>query len=225
MNIYPTITTASQKSWSDKIKEIIKLGLKEVCVFPSMIDFKERKKLYHQLERSQIKHIPLVHLRHDFRPEEVSYFMVNYKTRHFNIHPQNKYPLQYDLSQYKKFIYLENARQKLSGNEIKSWAGLCLDFAHLEDVRLQQSNLFNHFSRLIKKNSVGCAHLSAIKTKPLFDTANNRPIYDSHYFQNLSEFDYLKRYRKILPTIAAIEIENPISEQLKIKTYLKKILK
>jgi hypothetical protein len=225
MRVYPTITTISQKAYFNKIREVAKLGLREVCFFPTMVGFEERKKICKLLVKTSVKYIPLVHLRNDCRPEEIKYFMVKYKTRHFNIHSQNRHPLQYDLAAYKKFIYLENSHQSPVKGEVGRWAGICLDFAHLEDLRLRQKNIFSRYWRLTKKHYIGCAHLSAIKIKPSLNLDDGQLIYDSHYFQNLSEFDYLKRYRKILPVIGAIELENSIAEQLTVKAYLEKILR
>ena len=49
--------------------------------------------------------------------------------------------------------------------------------------------------------------------------------YDSHNFENLSEFDYLKKYPKnYFSNLIALELENSIKEQLVAKEYIIDIL-
>lgn len=225
MRVYPSVTTIDIPAYPQKIKEVARLGLREVCVFPTMIDFEERKKMYRLLAKTAVKYVPLVHLRNDCRPDEIKYFMTRYKTRHFNIHSRGKHPLFYNLTAYKKFIYLENSHRPFQRGEIAHWAGLCLDFAHLEDLRLGEKNIFDHYRRLAKKYFIGCAHLSAIKPTPCFSQVDNKFIYDSHNFSVLSEFDYLNRYRHILPSVCAIELNSCIAEQIRVKKYLEKFLR
>jgi hypothetical protein len=40
----------------------------------------------------------------------------------------------------------------------------------------------------------------------------------------LSEFDYLKKYVDLIPKIAAVEVENSLTEQLEAIEYIKKQL-
>jgi len=61
--------------------------------------------------------------------EELDYLVENYKTEIFNIHTEKQYPFVYDCSKYKNIIAIENKTAlRLDGEEIKNYAGICLDF-------------------------------------------------------------------------------------------------
>ena len=115
--IFPTITTIS-KNWPEKIKEVKKLGLEEVCFFPTCLKEKERKKAYKLIAETKIKKIPLVHVRGDMKPEELDFLVKNYKTRAFAIHSQTEYPLMYNYSKYKEMTFIENVFHLFNEKEI-----------------------------------------------------------------------------------------------------------
>ena len=48
--------------------------------------------------------------------------------------------------------------------------------------------------------------------------------YDSHNLADLTELDYVKKYKNYLADIISIELENPLARQLEVKKYLEKIL-
>lgn len=221
MKIYPCITT-TKDNWRDNFLQITKLKLQEVCLFPTGLDYKKRKQLYKILENSTIKTIPLVHVRHDFRSSELDYFIKNYNTRFFNIHPQKSgdHIIENSLSSYKKkYILLEN-NSYLLRDELDDYLGICLDFAHLENNRLKNRTVyFNEFIKELKDFPVKAAHLGAIY--PDESLGWNGKSYDSHYFDNLKRLDYVKRYKEFLPEVVSLELENTIEEQLEAINYLK----
>lgn len=218
--ILPTITTTDDSDWRKKLNEIKKLKLEEVAVFPTCLDRKERSELYGLLKETKVKRAPLFHLRDDILSEEVEYFIKNYQTKMFCIHSSREYCFPTDIEKYKKMVFIENTRTPLDEKEIKEFAGVCLDFSHLEDDRRMRPENFAINKKIIEKYPVGCGHISAIKKEKKDDR------YSSHFFQELSEFDYLKKYpKKYFPKILAIELVNSIGEQLKVKDYLKNILK
>lgn len=227
--IFPTITTIS-KNWRGKIKELNELGLKEICFFPTCLKEKERKTAYKLLEKSGIKEIPLVHIREDMKFQELDYLIKNYKTRFLASHTESQYPSVYDYSKYKNIIFIENVFNYFDENELKNYGGICLDLSHLENDRLLYKDRFKHNTEIIKKYPIGCNHISAVKKTVHIDKRVNREEeklyrYDSHKFENLSEFDYLKKYPKnYFSDIIAIELENSIEDQLSAKEYILKIL-
>lgn len=224
MTIYPSITTTSKANCKKQIADVKKLKLKQVCLFPTTLDYKNRKKLYKLLETTSIEKIPLVHLKNDMKIDELEYFVKKYKTCAFNIHVKQKHPLQHDLSKYKNKIFVENSpRTELPENELKEWSGICIDFSHLECERLR-NGLYKEIIKLIKKYKCSCCHLGPISKKPIKDK-HNQLLYTTHHYKNLQEFDYIKKYKKYLPSIVALEIENTIPEQLKAKKYIEKLIK
>jgi len=222
VRVYPSITTTRGSDWKGQIQEIKKLGLKEICLFPTCLDIKKRRELYRLLKRTGIKRIPLVHLRSDMELWELDYLVKNYKVKAFNVHSSSRYPIINDFLRYKEKIYIENFRQPLNEKEVKRFSGICIDFSHLEDSRLYYSKDYKHNLRLIKKYPCGCAHISAFT----YDPEGTKKYHSVHHLDNLSELNYLRKYpKKHFPSITAIELENSIGEQLRAKRYILKLLK
>lgn len=210
-----SVTTISQKH-EEKLQEINELNIKEAAFFPTCLNFKQRQEFYKELEKSTLKRIPVVHLRDDMTPEEVEYLKKRFRTKRFNIHSKKQKPLFYNLSKFRKRIYVENHNSgQIESQELKDYRGICLDVSHLEDARLKtgEKNIFKYYINLLEKYKIGFSHVSAIRNKE-----------STHEFKNLSEFDYVLRYLKYLPKYLALELENPIKEQLKAQAYIKKIL-
>lgn len=223
--ILPSITTITKSIWRDKIKEIKRLELKEVFLFLSSLKQERRKELYELLRQSGVEKIPFVHLKSDMELWELDYLVKNYETEVFNIHTQREYPLSHDYSKYKDIIYVENTILPLDEEEIKSFAGICLDLSHLEGSRVMRKDIYEHDIKLIKKYSIGCNHISAIDESS-FSSDNPNPVYDDHFINDLSELDYIKKYPKeYFSPFIAIELENSIEEQLRAKEYIINLLK
>ena len=224
IKILPVITTITPGAWKDKVKEVKSSGLKEVALFPTCLEQKERKKLYLLLKKTSVKKIPFVHLRNDMEIWELDYLIKNYQTKVFNTHTERERPFLYDYSKYKKLIYIENTYQPLDEKEVKEFAGVCLDVSHLETDRILNPAQYQHNIKVIIKCGCGCSHISAIKKESSRD-AENVLRHDSHYLENLSELDYLKNYPlKYFASFIAVELENTIEEQLKAKEYIIKLL-
>jgi hypothetical protein len=213
--ILPTLTTTKGSNWKTKIEEINKIRLKEIALFPTCLNRKERKELYRLLGKSSVKQIPFVHLRNDMELAELDYFVKNYKTRVFSIHMKIEYRLFHNLSKYKKIIYIENVYHSLNEKELKEFGGICLDISHLENDRLLNKKRFENNLKILEKFPVGCNHISAIKRNTRIDE-RGEIRYDAHYLENLSELDYLKNYpSEFFSHFWAIELENSIKEQLR----------
>ena len=224
------LTTTYKSDWRAKVKEIDKLGLKEIALFPTCLKIKERKELYKLLGKTGLKKIPFVHVRHDFKKWEYVYLTKKFKTRFFNTHfdKVNKNFLA-ESKKYLKQIYLEN-NWPFSDNLmplLDSFAGFCLDISHWEDYgRLQKMATYRKMPKLLKKYKAGCGHISAVWAKPHFEEEGGikNKYYNSHWLRNLSELDYVKKYVKYLPLICAIELENPLRRQMEAKKYLEDII-
>jgi len=229
--IYLGLTTTRGSNWREKIEEIKSLGLKEIALFPTALEPGERHELYQELAKTTIEYIPFVHLRHDSTQEEIDYFKDKYKTRLFNIHANLDSLENFTQSLDKELIYIENTDRlkKEFFTALADFAGLCLDIAHFEDYGiLQHDNSYKDFDRVISNNKIGYCHASTVRDKPYFRHYEYFSSHDDHYSAHLMEkvedFDYLKKYRDILPEIIALEIENPLKEQLKAKEYVEKII-
>ncbi len=102
---------------------------------------------------------------------------------------------------------------------------ICADFAHLENSRQYMPNEYNAVMQIMSEYPIGCAHLSAIRTEPHRGSNNGKLRVDTHVCAELSEFDYLKSYQEFLPEIMAIELNNDLKTQLKVREYLFDLLK
>ncbi len=218
------VTTTRGSNWREKIKEIKKFNLKEVAFFVTCLDEEERQELY-KLARATGVRAPFVHIRSDMKVEELDYLVENFKTKVFNIHTEREYPLENDLSKYKKKIFIENIFFGLSEEEIKKWGGICLDLTHLEEDSFSQKEKFKQNKEIIERNFIGCNHISAILKEVREDEEAGFPRHDCHFLGDLSGLDYLKKYPpSYFSNYVAIELENPLEEQLKIREYITEIL-
>ncbi len=229
IKILPTITTTCGSDWRSKIDEIDQLKIEEIALFPTCLEKKERKELYRLLGKSRLKRVPYVHLKNDMDIEEIDYVVQNFGTEIFNVHTSREFPFFYDYSKYRDIIYIENVYFPLSEKEIENFAGVCLDFSHLENDRLLYKDKFERNVKIIEKFPIGCNHISAIKKEVYLDPESVHDKfsqrYDSHKFNELNEFDYLGKYpRKYFSFFIALELENSIKEQLTAVKYIKSIM-
>lgn len=219
------LTTTSRSDWREKIKETELYNIKEIALFPTVLLPEERKKLYQLLEKSPVEKITLVHLRSDMEIWELDYLTERYKTEVFNIHPIKKHPLKHDYSKYANKIYIENLTELPRIPNLKKFAGLCLDFSHWEDKASTIVGYDKEIRSLIKKFKIGCCHISVTKSYLQKDPGRlGKFEYSSHWLDDLSELNYIKKYLVFLPEIISIELENSFVEQLKAKKYLEKMI-
>jgi hypothetical protein len=217
-----SITTVSGK-WREKLAEINHLGLNKVAVFLTGLDKNENNKLFSEITKSTIKEIPFVHLKSTTTLKEIDFLIEKFNLKKANIHTAREFPFILDYSKYKNMIYIENTGPQLDQKEIKKYAGICLDFSHLEGDKTLKPLKYKANCRLIQKFNVGCNHVSAFKFPPK-KTLNY--LKSSHYFTDLSQFDYLSHFpESYFSDTIAMEVENTIEEQLKARDYIIKLLK
>lgn len=231
MKLYPALTSITDGLWREKIKEIDALGIQELALFPTCLNFDQRHELYALLEKTKLKKIPIVHLREqDMGGEEIDYLTGRFGVEVFNIHPREVI-LQSDyLHGYHERIYVENSYGFFDEKYLQGFAGICLDFSHLESDRRLKPDFYNQIVSLTEKYPIGFAHISPVKEGAYLnpgDSANKPEMRcDAHLVENPAQFDYLKKYpAKFFPPLAAIEVENSLKEQLTFKEYIGNLLK
>ena len=234
--ILPGLSTLPRSDWKSNVASIEKLGLEEIAIFPTFIEIEERKQLYSALEKTPLKKIPHVHLRDDMEPWELEYFIKRYQAEVFNIHPWPGFKRLFEkCPQYKKMTFVENL-DTLSDDFFKmledGYGGICLDASHYEDAgRLQGEPSYEKFEECLSDYPIGCCHISGVKDE-MYEYSVTNPegivykekLYGSHYVDELSELNYVKKYLKYLPPIVSIELENSFEYQLKVKEYLEKMI-
>lgn len=213
------LTTTSGSDWKEKIRETRLYDIKEIALFPTALCTSKRKELYKLLENSPVESIPHIHLRSDMNLAELDYLVNKYNTRAFNIHSEKGiYNFKTDFSKYFSKIYIENTEVTPSAEELKKFAGICVDFSHWEADTLFRQSEYKNFENNVKKYKIGCCHVSSVKK--IFNVI---PV-SSHKMGDLKELDYFKKYVDYLPNLISIELENSFSDQLKAKEYLEKII-
>jgi len=217
VEFYPSITTTPGADWRKMIEEASELGLKEVCFFPTCLGRRGRTEAMERLLRSGIERIPLVHLRTDMGEEEITWFWDNFGTRHFNIHSPLEHPLEHDWGKYRRNILIETGSVAING-ETGGWAGVCPDFSHVENYRLLRDRRYGQHLAAIGMYPRGAAHINGIGEL-------RAGHYDRHWVENQGQLDYLRRYLGYLPEICALEMENPIREQLRMREYLREMIR
>lgn len=214
------LTTTPRSDWREKTREIDRLGLKEVALFPTFIPLSQRRKLYHLLEKTKLEKIPHVHLRDDMEEWEIAYFFNHWKTEVFNIHPNERFLSLANNRKWQSRIFVENHSRidKTFRKMLALCGGVCLDYAHW---KIRQKGILNGYldlKNIVQKNLIGCCHVSAVRKKWGFFWK------DDHWYEELSDFDYLKLFVEYLPSLISLELENSFEEQLKAKKYLKDII-
>lgn len=216
------LTTTPASDWRGKVEEMKKFGIKRIALFPTFLEIDQRKELYKLLEDIEGLEIPHVHLRHqDFEKWEMEMFEQKYGSEVFNIHANVK--IQDALTGFKSKIFIENDFEKMDENQIKDFAGICLDTEHLDRAKTQAPNVNLQITDLLKKYPVGCCHVSPKrKLKNIF----RRVLKGAwrHYLLSIDEMDYVLQYSEYFPQYISLELENSFAEQMKVKTYLEKLL-
>lgn len=203
------------------VREIREEGIEQIALFPTALDARQRQNLYRELEDSPIKRIPHVHLRNDIDDDEISYLVERFSTEVFNIHSfHSTHPYHPQSDRYIKQIYIENSGVIPRSDELAIFGGLCIDFSHWENGRRMSQPEYLLFSQLVEQFPVGCCHVSAIHSTPTSPWNS----YDDHEFRDVSEFDYMKAYLRYLPRWVSLELENSITEQLRVRAHLEKML-
>ncbi|EKE19805.1 MAG: hypothetical protein ACD_8C00102G0004 [uncultured bacterium] len=212
------LTTTPRSDWHGKVKEMKKFGIKKIALFPTFLNIEKRKELYNLLAEIEDLEIPHVHLRcEDMEQWEFDLFERKYGTRIYNVHEEECESKPYN--KYKNIIYIENRYKNISLRILDNSAGLCVDFAHMEDGRRRKNSKLDHIWDVVDKYPIGCAHVSAIKTNR-WSLINHFFGFDRHYFKNLCELDYIGQYRQYLPYYISLELENSFEQQLEAKKYL-----
>lgn len=212
------VTAKKGVGWQEKLKEIKKYKIKKFALFIEEIHQEDRPKVYDTLSEMDIDKIPLVHIRDDTTIQEIEFLKKNYKTKFFTIHESN-FSMLKDWNGFYKHLFLEmNYDNYVAKNVIiKKIGGFCIDISHFKAAEEKWSKDFLYVLKNSKyKKYFQCNHLNG------YDYKKNS---DKHIITNLKDFDYLKTIPKfIFGKSIALEMYNPIKEQIKYKKYLTKLL-
>lgn len=227
-----SITTTTTKrerngqSLAADVAEAKRLGLKELAFFPTCLAASERQEAYTLLGQIPDLQIPFVHARNDMSVQEFHLLQTKFGTKRFNLHSPRYHLFPQSHDSLKGVIAIENAGPELQPQDVQGFAGLCLDLSHLEtDRRLQREN-YEQVLSLVKTYGVKANHISASGDEAYLSSYDpfGQLHYDKHWMDKLSEIDYIKNYpEECFGEFVAIELENPLAEQLKIKERIEQL--
>jgi hypothetical protein len=224
LTLIPSITTHNKRgsTWREKVSEIAPLGLREVGLFVTGFHKAERMQCYRILLDIKKHHdfsIPFVHAVSDMDDSEYAFLRHEFGTRWFNLHPLREFPLIHSLSEEtRSYILLENSCfvDPLTREDLAGFAGLCIDISHLEDARLTNTRVHQHIVELCLEYPVCANHISAI-ARPSSKVHRGQPQYSTHHMESPHEMEYLRAApRECVAPLAALELENPLHEQVNI---------
>ncbi len=230
--ILPSVTTlnSTSSSWRDKISEIVELKLNAVALFLTGLNSEQRQVCYAELEkikRLQPFSIPFVHAVTTMPEGEFQYLVETFSTEAFNLHSTDEYPLLHPLSrEIRPRIFIENTlhNHALSLREVEDFGGICFDLSQLEDTRRNSITLYEEMLTLAETKTVGANHISAVGVEPRAHHDDWR-LYSIHATETPAEFEYLADLDpRAFSSLCAIELENPLHEQLRYLSAIRSAL-
>ncbi len=214
--VYVSLTGYDVMTFERKFKELKKFKINEVCLFLSALPRKHHKYVFEKLLHSDIKYIPLVHIRQDTLKADIEFLKKKFKTKYFNIHNDALENIE-RYEPYLKDVVLET-HPDVQFNEtgLAKIGGFCIDVAHFwRGKEIQSKDYFQVLKYKDQKKLFKCNHLSGYK----------KGWGDLHDIKNPKSFLYLKEVPKfVFGNILAIEIMDTINMQLKVKKLVEEIL-
>ena len=215
--IFVGLTAKKGKGWERKLKDIKRYKIKKFVLFIEEIKKRDRKRLYKKLLNNNFE-IPLVHLRSDSDKQELEFLAKNFQSKYFNIHERDFNHLNRLNGFYKQLCLELNYDNHVEKNvDINRIGGFCIDLSHFKAAKDRCSKEFLYVLKRKNNNKKFiCNHLNGYSYKKRCDM---------HLVSSTKDFDYLISLPKfVFGKIIALEMYNSISEQLKFKKYLVKLL-
>ncbi len=127
------ITGNKNIHWQNKLKEIKKHRISEVALFLECFTKNQRQQIYQALLKSNIKSIPLVHIRNDMSKDELKFLIKHFGSKYFTIHEDSFNILEKWKGYYNKLFLEMNTDDFVSKIvEVEKIGGFCVDLAHFK---------------------------------------------------------------------------------------------
>jgi hypothetical protein len=224
VEILPGLTSTARENIEPFARDLARSDVRAIALFPTALNVSERRTLYHSLEAIEGLKIPHVHLRTDMDGGEMEYLVDRYGTEVFNIHPRgSRHPFGAVPRAFRERVFVENSNCPIEDEELEAAAGICPDYSHLESARLLGWTDYAETTlRQLDRFLIGCCHVSAIR---IGDRNSWSGGSDHHRYVQLTDLDYMARYRGLVPDRwLSLELENTLEEQLRAADYLRRIL-
>jgi len=211
------ITGNKDIHWKSKLSEINKRKITEAALFLERFKKAQRERIYSALLNSCVKKIPLVHVKNVMSKEEIENIIKNFNPTYLTIHEESFNVIEKWKGLYKRFFLEMNydnfVSRKVSVDRV---GGFCVDLSHFKVEEEKWSKEFLYIIRRRRKSLFSCNHLNGYSYK------GNK---DLHTIRSLKDFEYLKTLpRFVFGEVIALEVENSITDQLRFKKYLVKLL-
>jgi hypothetical protein len=97
-------------------------------------------------------------------------------------------------------------------------------YTHFEDFTIRHTPGQERFKQLL--SSHGCTHMPAVRDRRYRAPTHGESfaVYECHTMRDMSEMDYLINHKRYLVSHNAIELNNSLKEQVKIKAHLEQLL-
>lgn len=215
-----TTHSKSENNWKAKLKEVEQLGLTQIGLFLTGLDTDERKVCFHELVKLKNRidfTIPFVHAVSSMKEVEYRFLQDCFGTKKFNLHPLTEFPLQYSLSDaVREDILIETASAcvALTARDMEGFGGVCVDVAHLDDMRRNHFDEYEKNLELFNQFKVQANHISAVamNVNERRSCCEHRSV---HRALTEDNFSYLSFHpAQAYADIVALELENSMAEQL-----------
>jgi hypothetical protein len=218
------MTTTNPAEADAFIRALASSAVRAIALYPTMLGPEARWALYRELEAIPGLELPHVHLRSDYDEAELDYLTARFGAELFNIHPRkSRYGFGIVPARYAGRIYIENVELAPEEEELAAVGGMCVDYAHLENARLNGQDAYVAATeRALATSAIGCCHVSAMRIGVPNEWSGG---WDHHRFETRADLDYMARYRDRLPSRwISLELENTLEQQLGAARYLEQIL-
>jgi hypothetical protein len=222
--ILPGLTSTKKERIPAFVDELRRSDVREIAIFPTVLDAAERRDLYDELGAVPGLRIPHVHLRTDFNEAEMALLVERFGTEAFNIHPRkSRHSFGEVPARFSHMVFVENVEVAAEDAEVDALGGFCPDYAHLENARMHGRDRYvSRTERQMRRFPIGCCHVSAMRVGDPNDWSGG---WDHHNYRELPELDYVARYADVLPPRwISLELENSLSEQLDAVRHLTGVL-
>lgn len=211
------ITGYTDDDWNSKLEELDKFKISEAALFLERFTKPQRRRLYKALSDSDVKNLPLAHIRNDMKKDELIFLAENFGSHYFTIHEDSFRYLEKWRGFYKHLFLEMNAKDCVSASvDVDKIGGFCIDLSHFKRAECKKTKEFEYVMARKGSHRFACNHLNGYSYKDNIDM---------HFVRSLKDFDYLKTLPRFLfGRVIALETDNGISEQLRFKEHLESLL-
>ncbi len=222
MIITPSVVTHDirsipyQKYIDTRLRELKRLRLKEVSLFLTTGNTKQREYIRKHVAASSVTSIPHIHIRNDMTEKEVGYYYDTYGTQRFTTHYEYRKNFWHWSPTLRKCIGIENNVDLSSLKGIERFGGMVIDVSHYAEYVRHNTAFKTIVDMAIDRFPVLANHASGVHPKT--DEA-------IHWAYNKTYYTYVKQLpKKCFGPVVSLEVSNTLASQIKYISYIKRLL-